>query len=615
MILKGVEVVRDNVRLLSNKPGVYRMLGDKGQVLYVGKAKNLKKRVLSYSKIDGHSLRIKRMISEIFSMTFLTTESDVEALLLEQNLIKELKPKYNVLLRDDKSFPHIYLSLHQEFPRLSKHRGVKGKLGKYFGPFSSAPATSRTIDQLQKAFLLRTCSDSDFNSRKRACLLYQIKKCSAPCVGYIARDEYNHLCKQANKFLVGENSSIQKALADEMEVASTQLKFEKAAKLRDRIKALTEIQSSQKINPKSIKNADLFALFSIGLEVCIQVVFIRNNKIYGNHAYFPKTGEGADNSELIEAFVTQFYLNRIPPNQVIMSADSPNFDILEVLLSKKAEGRVQLIVPMRGEKRKIMSWALKNAEEELTRRLNNMAGQKQLISGLQKKLNLNHYPSRIEVYDNSHIQGKHAVGVMIVVGEEGFVKPQYRKFRFSDEVANRGDDVSMMAEMLSRRFKKISNKTDCEFIDNLPQLIIVDGGKTQVSAAAKVLRKVDNKNISIVGVAKGLDRNAGKEQLYLPGEEPLSLGERDPILYFIQRIRDEAHRFAIGSHRHRRSKDIYTSPLDEIEGIGLIRKRALLAKFGSAKAISMASRDDLRAVQGISESMANVIYNHFREST
>ena len=591
------------------------MLDQNGGVLYVGKAKNLKKRVSSYTKFEGHSNRIQRMIAEISSMTFLTTETEVEALLLEQNLIKELKPKYNVLLRDDKSFPNIHISTHQDFPRLSKHRGMKGTSGKYYGPFSSAPATNRTIDQLQKAFLLRTCSDNDFLSRKRACLLYQIKKCSAPCVGYITKQEYKELCNQANKFLLGNNSEIQAALAKKMEIASLELKFEQAAKIRDRIKALTEIQSSQKINPKSVKNADMFALVETSSQVCIQVVFIRNNKIYGNHAYFPRTGNGAGNQELMEAFVTQFYLNRVPPREIIISNDIQNIRLIEFLLTDKLGSQVKIILPIRGEKKELISWALKNAEEELVRRVSSVASQKQLLMGIQNRLNLKVYPARIEVYDNSHFQGQNAVGVMIAVGEEGFLKSQYRKYNFDEETINKGDDVAMMAEMLSRRFKRKSPDSGLSFTDTLPQLVIVDGGQTQVSAAMSVMKKFNISNISIFGVAKGKDRNAGKEEIYRDNGKPFTLKANDPILYFIQRIRDEAHRFAIGSHRLKRSRETYKSPLDEIAGIGMLRKRELLSKFGSAKAISKASKNDLKSVRGISESLAKIIYDHFRETS
>ncbi len=614
MILEGVEIVKDNVRKLTQKPGVYRMIDKNGDVLYVGKAKNLRKRVASYAKLEGNSNRIKRMISEISSMAFLTTETEVEALLLEQNLIKELKPKYNVLLRDDKSFPYIYLSTHQSFPRLSKHRGGRGKLGKYYGPFSSAPATNRTINQLQKAFLLRTCTDPDFGTRKRACLLYQIKKCSAPCVGYISKEAYSDLCNQANKFLTGENSKVQSNLAIEMENASAQLLFEKAAKLRDRIKALTEIQSSQKINPKTVKDADLFALFESGDEACIQVVFIRNNKIFGNHAYFPKTGRGADSFELMEAFITQFYLNRVPPSEIILSNDLPDIKVLNAFLTARANLKVHIIFPKRGEKKELISWAIKNAEEELIRKLSDILNQKQLIRGLQKKLNLNKYPSRIEVYDNSHFQGKHALGAMIVLGDEGYIKSQYRKYNFSEDIVKKGDDIAMMKEMLSRRFRKKYENAKANVLSNIPELIIVDGGKAQVSAAVSTLHSLGVKDISVVGVAKGLDRNAGKEEIYLHGEGPFTLKSKDPILYFLQRIRDEAHRFAIGGHRLKRAKDVYISPLDEIEGIGSVRKKSLLSKFGSAKAVSKASRLDLKSVDGISEELAKVIFNHFRES-
>lgn len=614
MILRGTEVVKDNVRKLTEKPGVYRMLDEDGSVLYVGKAKNLKKRVMNYAKFEGNSNRIQRMISEIFSMTFLTTETEVEALLLEQNLIKELKPKYNVLLRDDKSFPHIHLSLHQDFPRLSKHRGIKGKLGKYYGPFSSAPATTRTIDQLQKAFLLRTCTDSDFSTRKRACLLYQIKKCSAPCVGYIGKEAYSKLSEQANRFLAGENSRIQVSLAKEMSNASSQLKFEKAAKIRDRIKALTEIQSSQKINPKTVKNADMFGLFSTGLEVCLQVVFIRNNKIFGNHAYFPKTGKGADSREVMEAFVAQFYFNRVPPSEILISSELQNTKVMEMLLEQRSGQRVNIILPKRGEKKELISWAVKNAEEEFVRRQGNISVQRKLMKDLQNVLNLERYPSRIEVYDNSHFQGKHALGVMVVIGEEGFIKSQYRKYNFSEETVKNGDDVSMMSEMISRRFKKVAEEYGSSNPGTMPQLILIDGGRAQVSAVALAMKRSNIKDIPIFGVAKGLDRNAGKEEIYPYNKKSFKLKEKDPVLFFIQRMRDEAHRFAVGGHRLKRSRDTYTSPLDEIDGIGLVRKRALLSKFGSAKAISKASRRDLKSVNGISDSIANIIFNHFRDS-
>ena len=609
---RGHVVIRDYLASLPDRPGVYRMLDTKGGVLYVGKARNLKRRVSSYAKPKGHSARIARMISATSSMMFLTTESETEALLLEQNLIKQLKPRYNVLLRDDKSFPNILVSEETDFPQIKKHRGARKEKGRYFGPFASAGAVNRTLNQLQKAFLLRNCTDATFESRTRPCLLYQIKRCSGPCVGLIDAAPYQRLVDDATRFLKGQTTDIQKTLAADMAEASAALEFERAAALRDRIKALSAVQSSQGINPEGVDEADIVGLHQEGGQACVQVFFVRAHQNWGNRAYFPRTGSTEDPGEIMEAFLAQFYANKTPPRQILMSCGVENEDLLTDVLSNRAERRVALLVPQRGEKARLLEHALRNARESLARKMAETASQARLLDGLAKAFNLSAPPQRVEIYDNSHIQGAHAVGAMVVAGPEGFQKSSYRKFNIKSTTLTPGDDFGMMAEVLSRRFSRLIKEDPDRQTENWPDLVLVDGGAGQVAAACGILNELGIKDVALIGVAKGTDRDAGKEEFYRPGvSQPFALQHRDPVLYFVQRLRDEAHRFAIGTHRAKRAKAVSATPLDEVPGVGAARKRALLAHFGSAKAVTNAGLEDLKAVSGVSVALAESIYAFF----
>ena len=607
----GHAVIQSYLKTLGSGPGVYRMLDAQARVLYVGKARNLKARVTSYSRPTGHSARIARMIRETSSMMFLTTATETEALLLEQNLIKQLKPHYNVLLRDDKSFPNILVAKDHPYPQIKKHRGAKKEKGAYYGPFASAGSVNRTLNQLQKVFLLRNCSDSMFSSRTRPCLLYQIKRCSAPCVGYIDEPGYAALVADAERFLQGKSTKVQSNLAAEMQEASEAMEFERAAALRDRIRALTQIQSNQGINPQGVPEADVVALHMDGGQACVQVFFIRANQNWGNRDYYPKTGAGAEEAEVLEAFVAQFYDTREPPRLVLMSHPIENEDLMIEALSQKAGRKVELAVPQRGEKAELVAHAAKNARESLARRMSESATQTRLLDGLAEAFNLDGPPRRIEVYDNSHIQGAHAVGAMIVAGPEGFLKSQYRKFNIKGADLTPGDDLGMMKEVLTRRFQRLLKEDPDRESEAWPDLLLIDGGAGQVSAVAEIMEELGVEDIAMVGVAKGIDRDAGKEEFYRLGERPFALKRNDPVLYFVQRMRDEAHRFVIGAHRAKRSKAVAATPLDEVPGIGAARKRALLAHFGSAKAVSRAGLADLKAVDGISESMAQKVYDFF----
>ena len=609
----GHEVIADHVKTLGNGPGVYRMLDAKGAVLYVGKARNLKKRVAAYAKPSGHAARIGRMIAATASMMFLTTETETEALLLEQNLIKQLKPRYNVLLRDDKSFPNILIPSEHAFPNIQKHRGAKRMKGRYFGPFASAGAVNRTLNQLQKAFLLRNCSDAMFDSRTRPCLLYQIKRCSAPCVGKISAEEYAADIADAQQFLEGKTTRVQADLARQMEEASAALEFERAASLRDRIRALTHVQSAQGINPEGVAEADVVALHLDGGQACVEVFFIRANQNWGNRAYFPRLSAGTEPGEVLEAFLAQFYDNKTPPRLILLSHPVDNPDLLTEALTAKLERKVELLAPQRGEKAGLVAHALRNAREALARKMSESASQARLLQGLADAFDLETPPSRIEVYDNSHIMGTNAVGAMIVAGPEGFLKSSYRKFNIRNADLTPGDDFGMMKEVLERRFKRLLKEDPDRETDGWPDLLLIDGGAGQISAVAEVMRELGVDDIDIVGVAKGVDRNAGKEEFHRPGAPVKALPHRDPVLYFIQRLRDEAHRFAIGAHRAKRAKQVGATPLDDVPGVGATRKRALLAHFGSAKAVSRAGLADLKAVEGISDTLAETIYAHFQD--
>ena len=608
---QGHAVIKGYLRSLDERPGVYRMLDARAEVLYVGKARNLRKRVASYAKPAGHSSRISRMIAATASMMFLTTETETEALLLEQNLIKQLRPKYNVLLRDDKSFPNILVTDDHPFPQIRKHRGLRSEKGRYFGPFASAGSVNRTLNQLQKAFLLRNCTDSMFESRSRPCLLYQIRRCSGPCVGLISQADYAALVEDAALFLTGKSTRVQEHLAREMAAASAAMEFERAAALRDRIRALTNVQASQGVNPQGVEEADVVALHQEGGQACVEVFFIRANQNWGNRAYFPRTGAGAEPAEILEAFLGQFYGNKTPARQILLSHAIEDADLMEAALGRALGRRVTIAVPQRGEKAALVEHAARNAREALARRMAESASQIALLEGLAAAFGLEAAPERIEVYDNSHIMGAHAVGGMIVAGPDGMVRSQYRKFNIRSTDLTPGDDFAMMREVLTRRFSRLAREDPDRQGGAWPDLVLIDGGAGQVSAAAQALAELGIDDVAILGVAKGVDRDAGKEEFHRPGQPPMALGHKDPVLYFIQRLRDEAHRFAIGAHRTRRAAQTRATPLDEVPGVGAARKRALLAHFGSAKAVARAGLADLRAAPGISSALAETIYGFF----
>lgn len=609
----GYNIIQKYVATLDSSPGVYRMLDDQARVLYVGKARNLKARVSNYARPSGHSARIAWMISETSSMMFLTTRTETEALLLEQNLIKQLKPRYNVLLRDDKSFPNILVTTQHRFPQIKKHRGAKSEKGAYYGPFASAGSVNRTLSQLQRVFMLRNCTDSMFESRTRPCLQYQIKRCSGPCVDRISRDNYAASVKDAQRFLSGRSTEVQETLAAQMVAASEAMEFEQAASLRDRIRALTQVQTTQGINPRTVKEADIVALHLEAGQACVQVFFIRANQNWGNRDFYPRVAADMGHAEVMEAFLGQFYSTKESPRAVILSHGIENADLMQQLLSDKLGRKVDIIVPLRGEKLELISGALRNAKESLARKMAETATQAKLLRGLADAFELDQPPQRIEVYDNSHIQGSNAVGAMIVAGPEGLMKNSYRKFNISDENVTPGDDFGMMKEVLSRRFKRLMKEDPDRRLDHWPDLLLIDGGAGQVSAVAKVMAEFGVEDIPMVGVAKGIDRDLGKEEFHIRGQRPFTLQRNDPVLYFIQRLRDEAHRFAIGTHRAKRAKAIGATPLDDIAGVGASRKRALLAHFGSAKAVSQANLADLKAVEGISAAMAEKIFGFFHE--
>ena len=612
--LKGAERIAAYLKTLPDAPGVYRMLNAAGDVLYVGKAKSLKKRVSSYAQGRVHSERLTRMVAETAEMLFVTTESEIEALLLESNLIKRLKPRYNVSYRDDKSFPNILLREDHPYPQLLKHRGAKTTKGVYFGPFASAGAVNRTLNTLQRAFLLRSCSDSVFESRTRPCLLFQIKRCAAPCVQRIDLAGYNELVEEAENFLQGKSQVVQNQLKQEMTQASDALDFEAAAKLRDRLKAMSHIQSSQGVNPSTFDEADLFAAYSEGGHTCIQVFFFRAGQNWGNRPYFPKHDRDLPLAEVLESFIGQFYDERISPRLILANEELPSAELLAEALALRAEHKVEISTPQRGEKREIMERALANAKEQLGRRMAESSAQTQLLEGVADVFGLEQPPQRIEVYDNSHIQGAHALGAFIVAGPDGFEKAQYRKFNIKSEELTPGDDYAMMREVLTRRFARMV-KEEAEQPDTTkwkrPDLVLIDGGPGQLSIACQVFADLGVEDVTLVGISKGPDRDAGREHFYMPGKEPFRLDTKSPVLYYLQRLRDEAHRFVIGGHRKKRSAAIGANPLDEIAGVGANRKRALLQHFGSARAVSAASLADLTSVGGVSETLAKKIYDFF----
>ncbi len=609
--LRGHDCIQSYLKTIDGSPGVYRMLDAESRVLYVGKARNLKARVSNYARPSGHSRRIERMISETASMMFLTTRTETEALLLEQNLIKQLKPRYNVLLRDDKSFPNILITKDHAFPQIRKHRGRKSAKGSYYGPFASAGAVNRSLNQLQKVFLLRTCTDQTFETRTRPCLLHQIKRCAAPCTGEIDRDSYAALVADAERFLSGKSTRMQEDLAAQMEAAAAAMEFERAAALRDRIRALTQVQTAQGINPRGVTEADVIALHMEGGQACVQVFFIRANQNWGNRDFYPRTGSGAEAAEVLEAFIGQFYAEKQPPRLLLLSNPIDNDDLMTDALSQKAGRRVEIAVPQRGEKAELVAGAARNARESLARKLAESATQVRLLAGLAEAFGLPAPPRRIEIYDNSHIQGTNAVGAMVVAGPEGLMRNAYRTFNIKGTDLTPGDDFGMMKEVLTRRFDRLMKEDPDRQSGNWPDLLLIDGGAGQVSAVAGIMADFGVADIPMIGVAKGIDRDAGKEEFHRPGRPPFALRHNDPVLYFIQRLRDEAHRFAIGAHRAKRAKTIGATPLDEVPGVGAGRKRALLAHFGSAKAVSRANLADLKAVDGISDALAETIYDHF----
>ncbi|MBT53635.1 MAG: excinuclease ABC subunit C [Mameliella sp.] len=612
VVADGHDIIQGYLKTLDSSPGVYRMLDDQSRVLYVGKARNLKARVSSYARPTGHSRRIERMISDTASMMFLTTRTETEALLLEQNLIKQLKPKFNVLLRDDKSFPNIVVTDH-EYPMIKKHRGAKKEKGDYYGPFASAGAVNRVLNQLQKAFLLRNCSDSMFETRTRPCLQHQIKRCSAPCVGKISPEEYGASVMDAQRFLSGRSTQIQAQLKTQMQDASEAMEFERAAALRDRIRALTQVQTAQGINPQTTAEADVIALHMEGGQACVQVFFIRANQNWGNQDFYPRVGEDVSHAEAMEAFLGQFYDQKEPARLLLLSHGIEDADLMCEALSDKAGRKVEITVPQRGEKAELIDGALRNAKESLGRKMSESAAQTKLLKGLAEAFDLDAPPARVEVYDNSHIQGTNAVGGMIVAGPEGFMKNQYRKFNIKGEDLVPGDDFGMMKEVLHRRLTRLQ-KDDPDRDKGLwPDLMLIDGGAGQVSAVAEIMAEHGVDDLPFVGVAKGIDRDAGKEEFHRVGQRPFALRRNDPVLYFVQRLRDEAHRFAIGTHRAKRAKSQMANPLDEVPGVGAARRRALMAHFGSAKAVSRANLADLKAVEGVSAALAERVYAFFHE--
>ena len=664
----GTEVIRRFWATLPASPGVYRMIDAKGDVLYVGKARSLKARVGSYIRGQGHSNRIARMIAETSQMVFVTTATETEALLLEANLIKQLRPRYNVTLRDDKSLPYILLTAEGPAPQVVKHRGARGRKGAYFGPFASVWAVNRTINALQRAFLLRSCSDSYYENRTRPCLLFQIKRCSGPCTGEIALDDYGVLAREAEAFLSGRSSAVKERLAAEMTKASEELEFERAARYRDRLAALSAVQSTQGVNTQTIAEADVFAIDEQAGQFCVEVFFFRNHQNWGNRSYFPRADRSLGKAEVLASFLAQFYDDKPPPRTILLSEEIEEPALLADALGVKAGRKVEVAAPKRGERRLLTEAACRNAREALGRRLAETSSQARLLAGLGQAFGLERAPRRIEVYDNSHIMGQQAVGAMIVAGPAGFMKTHYRTFNMKSEDLAPGDDYGMMREMLRRRFARLmkeaprdplaspgrggstakpagrgetdlatgsivseadahrpipdlrpdpplseegESETDADGFPAWPDLVLIDGGAGQVEAARVALAEVGAAGVPIVGVAKGRDRDAGRETFFVPGKAPIRLPPRDPALYFVQRLRDEAHRFAIGSHRAKRKREMTRSPLDEIAGIGPSRKRALLHHFGTVKAIQRAALDDLMRTPGVNAATARAVWDHF----
>ena len=623
--LIGMALIQDEARRLPDTPGVYRMIGDDAEVLYVGKARSLKKRVTHYAQGRFHTQRIAHMVHLTRSMEFTTTRTETEALLLESNLIKRLKPKFNVVLRDDKSFAEILLRRDHSAPQIRKHRGAHTITGDYFGPFASTWAVNRTVNILQKAFLLRTCSDSVFETRTRPCMLHQIKRCSAPCVDLISPPDYMTLVEEAHEFLTGKSRAVMGRLSAEMSQASEDLEFERAARVRDRIRALSSISMEQSINPETVVEADVFALHAEGGQACVQVFFFRAGQNWGNRAYFPRVNSMIDEADdaasgfgedgaILDAFLGQFYEDKPIPRAIFLSHDVPNRTLLAEAFTEQVGRKVEITVPQRGEKRELVFHALTNAREALGRKMAESSAQSKLLAGVCETFGLEGQPERIEVYDNSHIMGTNAVGGMIVAGPDGFQKNQYRKFNIKSTDLVPGDDYGMMKEVLQRRFSRLQKDEEAGETPPRPDLVLVDGGQGQLDVAVEVLADLGLDDIVVVGVAKGPDRDAGLERFFMPGKPQFMLEPKSPVLYYLQRLRDEAHRFAIGTHRVRRTLEMKKNPLDDIEGIGAARKKALLHAFGSARGVSRAAVADLVKVEGVSQPLAERIYGYFHRS-
>ncbi|MFM9976361.1 MAG: excinuclease ABC subunit UvrC [Beijerinckiaceae bacterium] len=614
----GVDVIRRFWKTLPNHPGVYRMLDKAGEVLYVGKARKLKARVASYARGQGHSNRIARMIADTASMEFVVTETETEALLLETNYIKQFRPRFNVLMRDDKSFPYILVTADHDAPQIVKHRGARNRKGEYYGPFASAWAVKRTIDALQKAFLLRTCSDSYFQNRTRPCLLFQIKRCSGPCTGEISIHDYAGLVGEAKGFLSGKSQAVKAQMAQEMQTASDALEFEKAARFRDRIAGLSAINASQDINAQIVEEADVFAIAYDSGHFCIEAFFFRTFQNWGNRAFFPKADSSLTKAEVLDAFLAQFYDDKPVPRLILLSEEVENAALLADAFSQRVGRKVEISRPQRGEKKDLVDHAMKNAAEELSRRMADTASQAKLMAALAEAFGLPQMLRRIEIYDNSHISGTNAIGAMVVAGIEGFRKQHYRTFNIKSTEITPGDDFGMMREVLGRRFSRLVKedaKPESEDAFPLwPDLVLIAGGKGQLEAARAALEAIGVTDVPLVGIAKGADRDAGRETFFMAGKPPFRLPPRDPALYFVQRLRDEAHRFAIGTHRAKRKREMTKSPLDEIGGIGPSRKRALLLHFGTAKSIARASLDDLANTPGINVATAKAVYDFFRDN-
>ncbi|MCE4222610.1 excinuclease ABC subunit UvrC [Methylobacterium sp. C25] len=634
-VAAGTEVIKRFWSTLPGSPGVYRMFDHKGDVLYVGKAKNLKARVGSYARGQAHSNRIARMISQTAAMEFVTTATETEALLLEANLIKQLKPRFNVLMRDDKSFPYILLTADGPAPQIVKHRGARRRKGNYYGPFASVWAVNRTVNALQRAFLLRTCSDSYYENRSRPCLLFQIKRCSGPCTGEISEADYAGLAENAKAFLSGKSNAVKDRMRESMQEASDAMEFERAARFRDRIAALSTIQGTQGVNTQGVEEADVFALDEQAGQFCIEVFFFRNHQNWGNRAYFPKADKSMSPDEVLASFISQFYDDKPAPRAVLVSHAIEDAELVAAALSSRVEYRVEIHQPQRGERKALVEYAQRNAKEALGRRLADTASQGKLLAALGQAFGLATPPRRIEVYDNSHISGTNAVGAMIVAGPTGFMKTHYRTFTIKSEELTPGDDFGMMREVLHRRFKRLVKEAprtsrevataaedgapepvaepdaDGDVFPAWPDLVLIDGGKGQLEAARSTLEEVGVTDVALAGIAKGRDRDAGRETFFIPGKAPFKLPPRDPTLYFVQRLRDEAHRFAIGTHRAKRKRELVRNPLDEIAGIGPTRKRALLHHFGTVKAIQRAALEDLAQAPGVNAATARAVYDFF----